>query len=210
MRRSSAIPIIVALAFPVACKKTEPVQQVAPTETGPIVVASSSSAPSATPSVAASAPSASVAASSVGVGVGVGVPSIHSGTLGLIGDGVGHAPEDDMFARRHLSQVRFSTITVTGKLPPEVVRRVVRMKFPQFRACYDAGLQKNPKLQGRVTAKYTIGSDGAVTSSSDGGSDLPDPSVVACVVKMFGTLTYPRPEAGTVDVVFPLVFSPSE
>ena len=109
-----------------------------------------------------------------------------------------------------LPTVRQGAFTVTGKLPPEVVRRIVRQRLQMFRACYEDGLAKKPDLRGRVTTKFTIGSDGSVSSVADGGSDLADPSVVQCVGKVFGAMTYPRPEAGTVSVVFPLLFNPSE
>ena len=106
--------------------------------------------------------------------------------------------------------IRQETITVTGKLPMEVVRRVVRQHFATFRTCYEDGLRKNPDLHGRISAKFVIGQEGTVAVAQDGGSDLPDSNVVQCVVQAFKTFTYPKPEGGIVIVVFPLVFSPSE
>ncbi len=106
--------------------------------------------------------------------------------------------------------VRLGTYTVTGKLPQEVVRRIARQRFQMFRGCYEDGLRKNATLAGRVTTKFTIASDGTVASVRDSGSDLADAQVIECVGKIFGAMTFPRPEAGTVEVVFPLIFNPGE
>ena len=98
--------------------------------------------------------------------------------------------------------------SVSGRLPPEVIQRIVRQNFGRFRLCYENGLKGNPTLQGRVSVKFVIDRNGAVASSGDGGSDLPDTSVVTCVVRGFGNLSFPQPEGGTVSVVYPIVFGP--
>jgi hypothetical protein len=61
-----------------------------------------------------------------------------------------------------------------------------------------------------VTTSFVIGRDGAVTSATDAGSDLPDPSVVSCVVRAFYGLSFPQPEGGIVTVKYPITFSPLE
>ena len=106
------------------------------------------------------------------------------------------------------SSVRAGAVSVNGRLPTEVVQRVVRQNFGRFRLCYVGGLGANPGLQGRVTVKFVIDRDGTVTSTADGGSDLPDQGVVKCVVRAFGAVTFPPPEAGIVTVVYPLFFTP--
>ena len=103
---------------------------------------------------------------------------------------------------------RFGGYSVSGRLPPEVIQRIVRQNFGRFRACYEDGLRTNPSLQGRVTVRFVIGRDGAVSNASDGGSDLPDAGVVACVVRAFRGLSFPQPEGGIVTVTYPITFSP--
>ena len=95
-----------------------------------------------------------------------------------------------------------------GSLPPEVIKRIVRQNFGRFRACYEDGLRRDPALQGRVSARFVIGRDGAVSSVSDGGSDLPDRGVVSCVVRAFYGVSFPQPEGGIVTVTYPILFSP--
>lgn len=95
----------------------------------------------------------------------------------------------------------------SGRLPPAVIQRVVHQSFRRFRHCYEQALKPQPSLVGRVTVRFVIGRDGTVSSAQDGGSDLPDREVVACVVRAFGTLSFPEPEDGVVTVVYPVTFS---
>jgi hypothetical protein len=105
--------------------------------------------------------------------------------------------------------MRSGTITIGGRLPAEVIQRIVRQNFGRFRLCYENALRSNPNLQGRVEIRFVIGRDGAVTSASNGSSDLPNASVVQCVSKAYYSLSFPPPENGIVTVVYPIMFSPS-
>jgi hypothetical protein len=100
--------------------------------------------------------------------------------------------------------------TVTGRLPPEVVQRIVRQNFGRFRMCYEQGLAKNPNLEGRVSTRFVINRDGSVAAVFNAGSDLPDSSVQNCVQAAFQGLTFTQPEAGIVTVIYPIMFSPGD
>ena len=76
-------------------------------------------------------------------------------------------------------------VNVNGRLPPEIIQRIVRQHFGQYTFCYQNGLKTNPSLTGRVTVKFAIGRDGAVQIAADGGSDIPDHGVTQCVVSSF-------------------------
>ncbi len=97
---------------------------------------------------------------------------------------------------------------VSGRLPPEVIQRIVRSNFGRFRVCYQSALKNNPNLQGRVSVRFVISRSGTVNSVS-GSGDIPDQSVVACVTRAFYSLTFPQPEGGIVTVSYPIVFTPS-
>jgi hypothetical protein len=107
-------------------------------------------------------------------------------------------------------QVRMGAVTVSGRLPPEVIQRIVRQNFGRFRLCYENGLRNNPNLMGRVAVRFVIGRDGAVSNVTNGGSDVPDGGVVNCVVRQFHNLTFPQPEGGIVTVVYPIMMSPGD
>jgi Ca-activated chloride channel family protein len=147
-----------------------------------------------------------------GRGEGIGLGSI--GTIGHgsgTGSGQGFGSGHGRLGGDHKTTaptVRMGATTVSGRLPPEVVQRIVRQNFGRFRLCYENGLRNNPNLQGRVSVRFNIGRDGAVANVGNGGSDLPDSSVVSCVIRSFSGLAFPQPEGGIVTVVFPVVFAP--
>jgi hypothetical protein len=107
-------------------------------------------------------------------------------------------------------RVRPAGITeVSGHLPASTIQRVVQQNFGRFRSCYEGGLKSNPNLTGRVTARFVISRDGSVANVASGGSDLPDPGVVSCVLRAYGTLSFPAPMDGIVKVSYPIMFSPA-
>ncbi len=108
----------------------------------------------------------------------------------------------------HTIRMRDGTPTTNGRLPAEVIQRVVRQNFGRYTFCYQNGLRSNPTLEGRVTVRFVIARDGSVAIAADGGSDIPDKGVAQCVVSSFTNLSFPAPDNGTVTVVYPLMFHP--
>ncbi len=146
-----------------------------------------------------------------GRGEGIGLGSI--GTLGHgagTGTGQGFGSGSGRLGGSHRTKppsVRMGATSVSGRLPPEVIQRIVRQNFGRFRLCYENGLRNNPNLTGRVSVSFVIGRDGSVGSVS-GGGDLPDSGVVGCVTKAFYGLSFPQPEGGVVKVSYPIMFAP--
>jgi Ca-activated chloride channel family protein len=147
-----------------------------------------------------------------GRGEGIGLGQI--GTLGHAagsGDAQGFGSGTGRLSGQHKSSspsVRMGGTSVSGRLPPEVIQRIVRQNFGRFRLCYENGLRNNPNLSGRVSVRFLINESGSVSSVANGGSDLPDSGVIACVVRSFSGLSFPQPDAGSVTVTFPIVFAP--
>ncbi|MGO9714612.1 MAG: AgmX/PglI C-terminal domain-containing protein [Polyangiaceae bacterium] len=157
--------------------------------------------------------------SGVGEGGGGRGEGIGLGNIGTIGHGAGTGTGQG-FGNGHgrlggahqtrSPSLRQGATQVNGKLPAEVIQRIVRQNFGRFRLCYENGLRTNPNLQGRVAIKFVIDRSGSVSTAQDGGSDLPDQSVVSCVVRGFGNLSFPQPEGGIVTVVYPIMFNPGD
>jgi Ca-activated chloride channel family protein len=151
--------------------------------------------------------------------------SFGSGGLGLSGIGAGGGARGQAFGsgqgfgggsgrlgRSHRARpprVRMGMTAVSGRLPPEVIQRIVRMNFGRFRLCYEQGLLRNPELSGRVTVRFVIGRDGKVTVAT-GQSAMGDQAVVSCIANAFYRLTFPQPEGGIVTVSYPIVLTPSD
>jgi hypothetical protein len=95
-------------------------------------------------------------------------------------------------------------------LPREIIQRVVRMSAGRFRRCYEAGLARDPSLEGRVSVELVIDAAGAVTRANAAASTtLRDPDVVRCVVQSFLHLAFPAPAGGVAIVVqYPIQLSP--
>lgn len=158
-----------------------------------------------------------------GDGIGLGTIGTIGHADGLAGVGTGGAGVSLLArgfggsAARGMARPRWSGVircyfgdpaTVSGRLPAETIRRILRANAGRFRACYEDGLRRRPGLAGRVSTRFVIGLDGAVSTVSDAGSDLPDASVTACVHRAFYGISFPQPEGGIVGVVYPISFSP--
>ena len=143
-----------------------------------------------------------VSVSFVGSGTCVGVSCLGDGNFGSsLGKlGRGHRAVSPRVRMAH-------DVGVSGRLPSDVIQRIVRQNFGRFRQCYEVGLRSNPNLEGRVTARVVIGRDGAVSNVSAGG-DLPDASVSSCVASAFYGLSFPAPENGIVTVSYPILLTP--
>jgi hypothetical protein len=157
--------------------------------------------------------------SGVGEGGGGRGEGIGLGNFGGLGHGAGTGTGQGIGSGRgrlggghtvRAPRIREGATSVNGRLPPEVIQRIVRQNFGRFRLCYENGMRNNPNLQGRVTVKFVIDRSGAVAMTADGGSDIPDSSVVQCVVRGFTNLSFPQPEGGMVTVVYPIMFNPGE
>jgi hypothetical protein len=157
--------------------------------------------------------------SGVGEGGGGRGEGIGLGNFGGLGHGAGTGTGQGIGSGRgrlggghqvKAPKIREGATSVNGRLPPEVIQRIVRQNFGRFRLCYENGMKNNPNLQGRVSVKFIIDRSGAVSLTADGGSDLPDQGVVQCVVRGFGNLSFPQPEGGMVTVVYPIMFNPGD
>jgi Ca-activated chloride channel homolog len=98
---------------------------------------------------------------------------------------------------------------VTGSLSREVIRKVIQRHMKAVRACYEAALQANPALAGRMVVKLVIEGPGRVRSAIVAETTLNDAAVEACVVKVFAALVFPRiPGGGEATVNYPVELQP--
>ena len=93
-----------------------------------------------------------------------------------------------------------------GVLPTEAIDNVVQAGYPLFARCYRDGVSRDNGLDGTVRLNFVVGSAGAVSEVSDGGSDLSDRQVVDCIAEGFYALHFPEPQDGNVQVSYRLGF----
>lgn len=113
----------------------------------------------------------------------------------------------DVTSSQRAVKLKEKDVKVTGALPPEVVRRIVRQRFASMRGCYEPVIKKDPDAKGAVFVDYVVTEKGAVTSLKESGSTLADATARACVTKVFGALAYPEPEGGKVMVHYGIEFA---
>lgn len=110
--------------------------------------------------------------------------------------------------RLYPPQIRLGDAAVSGPLPAEVVRRIVRQNFGRFRLCYEDALSRHPDLEGTVSIHFTIGPDGAPRNLGAARSPgFSDAGMVACVVQAFDGISFPEPAGSAVTVTYPVLFS---
>ncbi|MEJ7730930.1 MAG: AgmX/PglI C-terminal domain-containing protein [Polyangiaceae bacterium] len=148
---------------------------------------------------------------SLGHGAGSASGSGSSGFGGGLRPGVpGHTAKPP--------QVRMGASMVSGRLPPEIIQRIVRQHFGRLRSCYERSLKPGfANAAGRVSVRFLIGGDGAVRNAASASSEL-GADVTDCVVGVFQGMVFPAADASPgplggpqgVTVVYPILFAPGD
>jgi hypothetical protein len=99
-------------------------------------------------------------------------------------------------------ETKYGRVSVSGRLAPDTIRRVVRDSFGSFRKCYEALPQMVPTT---ATMRFTIGEEGRVTQ---GEVTAEIQQLGECVRAAMFTLVFPPPVGGVVTVGYPIVFEP--
>lgn len=100
-------------------------------------------------------------------------------------------------------------LMMKGQMPAILIQRVMRQNFGRIRLCYEDGLRRDATLEGRVAIEFTINGDGSVSDVEDGGSYLPDPAVIQCLLGAVRKIAFPEPPRGkAVRVIYPWSLSP--
>jgi hypothetical protein len=81
---------------------------------------------------------------------------------------------------------------------------VIRAQSGPIRKCYEAGLARNPELQGTVKVTFTIAAEGRVTLAAGEESGFADSAVTQCIVRHFRSLKFPPSDAGEVIISYPI------
>ncbi|HVY46073.1 MAG TPA: AgmX/PglI C-terminal domain-containing protein [Minicystis sp.] len=91
---------------------------------------------------------------------------------------------------------------------PRFIVETIHAAEPRYLRCHDERAKRDPTVRGAVLVKLLVGADGAVMAALDGGSKLPDPNVVSCVVATLSSLHFPAPRGGTAILTASLPLSP--
>jgi pSer/pThr/pTyr-binding forkhead associated (FHA) protein len=98
--------------------------------------------------------------------------------------------------------------TVTGDIDKDMIRRIVRAHLNEVRSCYNAGLSRNPNLEGRVTVQFAIIGTGTVSSAVVQENTTKDDSTASCIAKAVKRWKFPRVgKGGTALVSYPFLLT---
>ena len=104
--------------------------------------------------------------------------------------------------------VSVGTPNISGQLDREIIQRVIRENRRGVVACYNAELQRDPDLEGRVVVSFVIAPSGAVAGATIRESTLGSSAVEDCVARRFRQMRFPEPRGGgTVNVNYPFTFA---
>lgn len=109
---------------------------------------------------------------------------------------------------KKVGKIRIGSGRSTGFCKKGDISRAVRRRAGSIRACYERKLMIKASLRGKLTARWTIGVSGRVSSARVVSSTLSDSAVTACVLRVIRRITFTKPEGGQCIVQWPFVFNP--
>jgi pSer/pThr/pTyr-binding forkhead associated (FHA) protein len=145
-----------------------------------------------------------------GVGNTIGIGDI--GTKGRGGGLAGYGHGLGNLGRKSGSDVAISSgnPVVEGSMDKELIRRVIHSHANQVRFCYESELQRHPGLNGKVTVKFVIQSNGTVSHAGVDSSSLGNANVEGCIVSRVYQWQFPKPKGGgIVQVNYPFLLKES-
>ena len=102
---------------------------------------------------------------------------------------------------------RFHLEPKVGRLPQEVLSRIMSRNKTKYWACYDVALERDPKLRGRVDVSFVIDPRGNVNDVTASG--VGDEALHSCIQQSFRSISFPAPEGGgPVEVRYPMDLEP--
>jgi hypothetical protein len=158
----------------------------------------------------------------VGTGRGGGGADglIGLGTTGLLGHGNGqgglyHGGDGGTgkttgFGDREQKkpEPRLGNASVSGDIDKDMIRRIVRAHLNEIRSCYNAGLTRNPSLEGRVLVQFSIIGSGKVANAIVQENTTKDKPVADCIAKAVKRWSFPRVgKGGTALVSYPFLLT---
>ncbi len=98
-----------------------------------------------------------------------------------------------------------------GGLTSQEIMAVIRFNLLGIRNCYESVLKVAPDLQGKMSVRFIVGTNGKIKSvtTTSVSSDLKNTSLTGCIEKKISDWIFPRPRGKQdVTVNYPFVFNP--
>ena len=96
---------------------------------------------------------------------------------------------------------------VRGTIDKAAVYKAISKHMHKIQRCYERQVMKKGNLSGKVTAEWSIGTNGRVKRAKIKLSTLNSRKVDSCLLKVIKKIKFPKPKGGDVIVVYPFIFS---
>lgn len=99
--------------------------------------------------------------------------------------------------------VRQAKALPMGSIDRDGVREVIQSHADEIRACYEAALEEDAGLNGKVVLKWVIRADGSVASPivEASSTTLRSDKLLECMLSRVKGWTFPKPEGGGIAVI---------
>ncbi len=135
------------------------------------------------------------------IGIGAVGTKGRGGGLGSYGTGVGGLGKK---SDRDVS-IQAGTAAVVGSIDKELIRKVIQEHAAQIRYCYEQELQRDPKLEGKVSIRWIINADGRVqgtqVDTGSGATTMQNALVQRCMMDRIASWEFPKPKGGGIAVI---------
>ncbi|HEU4383789.1 MAG TPA: adventurous gliding motility protein GltG [Anaeromyxobacteraceae bacterium] len=133
------------------------------------------------------------------IGIGAVGTKGRGGGLGSYGTGVGGLGKK---SDRDVS-IQAGTAAVVGSIDKELIRKVIQEHASQIRYCYEQELQRDPKLEGKVSIRWIINAEGRVqgTQVDTGATTLQNGQIHSCMMDRIASWEFPKPKGGGIAVI---------
>ncbi len=111
--------------------------------------------------------------------------------------------------KKVVASIQTGEFDTSGSLSADAIRQVVQKNLKKIKLCYNRELSKNPDLKGKIEVSFDIGPDGKVKNYKIKSSSMKNKTVEDCMLKRIRRFKFPKPEKGSVKVVYPFVFTAS-
>ncbi|MEE2779264.1 MAG: AgmX/PglI C-terminal domain-containing protein [Myxococcota bacterium] len=109
--------------------------------------------------------------------------------------------------KRRVGKLKVGSGATQGFCKKGNIKSVVKRRAGAIRACYESRLQLNPKLSGKLTARWTISIEGKVSGVAVTQNSVKDGKVTNCVLRVLRRMRFQKPEGGICVVQWPFVFN---
>jgi len=110
--------------------------------------------------------------------------------------------------KKRVGNVTLAGSTSQGFCKKGNIESVVKRRAGAIRACYEQRLQVKKDLQGKISIRWTIDTEGKVSSANATSDTMGDGETTNCLLRTLRRMTFEKPEGGVCVVQWPFVFSP--